>query len=132
MNGILLVDDDDDRRVALAGLLRKFDYSVRSARNGRDALLSVCTAAPAVIALVATEPESSGLEFLQVIRSYLRWRTIPIILLTALEDGEHIARARDFGIRCVFRKGSYELTDLYDCIQMCLIDPNAKCGDPAA
>jgi CheY-like chemotaxis protein len=77
-------------------------------------------------------PEMNGLEFLQVIRSYLRWQSVPVVMLTAFDKGEHIERAREFGVGCVLLKASYRLADLLMCIDMLLIDPGAKCGGGAA
>ena len=129
MAGILLVDDDDDGREAVARYLRKSGHMVNSARNGREALIAVATLVPDVIVLDAMMPEMSGLEFLNVIRSYLRWQTIPIILLTAFGKGEHIDRAKEFGVHCVFLKANFRLADLAACIRDLLIDPTAQCSN---
>ena len=83
MGSVLVVDDDADSRDVVSRLLGRAGYTVRSAVNGRDALIAVTTAPPDVIILDAMMPEMNGVEFLQVIRSYLRWSTLPVILLTA-------------------------------------------------
>ena len=74
------------------GILAHEGYSVKSAANGREALVAVATMIPDLIILDAMMPEMSGVEFLQVIRSYLRWSTVPVILLTAFAEGPHIDR----------------------------------------
>ena len=128
MGSVLVVDDDDDSREAVGRFLSKAGYAVRSARNGREALVAVATMVPDVIILDARMPEMSGLEFLQVIRSYLRWSVVPVILLTAFDQGPHIDRARDFGVGCIFLKASYQLPDLLACVNQLRGDPGAKCG----
>jgi len=124
---ILVVDDDDDSREAVARYFTKYGYPVRSARNGREALLAVATVVPHVIILDAMMPEMNGLEFLSVIRAYLRWRTIPVVLLTAFDEGEHIDRAHEFGVHCVLLKANYRLEDLHTCVRMLLVDGSARC-----
>jgi len=126
---ILLVDDDVDSRDAVERFLTKSGFSVRSSPNGREALIAVATSVPDAIILDAMMPEMSGLEFLNVIRSYLRWQTIPIILLTAFGKGEHIDRAKEFGVHCVFLKANFRLADLAACIRELLIDPTARCSN---
>jgi CheY-like chemotaxis protein len=128
MGSILVVDDEDDSREAVAKYLGKAGYAVRSARNGREALIAIATTVPDVIVLDAKMPEMNGLEFLQVIRSYLRWSTVPVILLTAYDTGPHIDRARDFGVKCIFLKANFQLSDLLACVNLLRSDPSAGCA----
>src|SRR5688500_9988292 len=88
MGSVLVVDDADDSREAVARYLTKAGYGVRSARSGREALIAVATTVPDVIILDVRMPEMDGIEFLQVIRSYLRWSTVPVILLTAYNHND--------------------------------------------
>ena len=131
MGSVLVVDDDGDSRDAVARYLSKSGYAVRSARNGREALIAVATTIPDVIILDARMPEMSGLEFLQVIRSYLRWSVVPVILLTGFDHGAHIERARDFGVGCIFLKASFQPADLLACVNQLRTDPGATCGSAA-
>jgi CheY-like chemotaxis protein len=73
-------------------------------------------------------PEMNGVEFLQVLRSYLGWGSIPVILLTAYPEGPHIDRARELGVRCPFTKAGYHMADLVGCARQLLADPNASCA----
>ena len=84
---LLVVDDDPDSRDVVTRSLAREGYSVKSAANGREALVAVAMTMPDLIILDAMMPEMSGVEFLQVIRSYLRWSTVPVILLTAFAEG---------------------------------------------
>jgi CheY-like chemotaxis protein len=128
MASILVVDDDPDSREVLTRSFSKAGYAVRSAENGRRALIAVATAVPDVIVLDVRMPEMDGVEFLQVIRSYLRWSTVPVILLTAYDQGPHMGRARDMGVKCVFLKATYKLDDLPACVRQVLQHPQAQCG----
>jgi two-component system chemotaxis response regulator CheY len=128
MGSVLLVDDDADSRDLVARFLSKAGYSVRAAENGRFALVAVATAMPDVIVLDFQMPEMNGIEFLKVIRSYLRWSSVPVILLTAYDKGSHIDMARELGVNHVFLKASFQLADLLACVRRLQSDPESSCG----
>jgi CheY-like chemotaxis protein len=125
---VLIVDDDPDSREVVARCLAREGYSVKTATNGREALVAVATIMPDLIILDAMMPEMNGVEFLQVIRAYLRWSTVPVILLTAFAEGPHITRAREFDVKCILLKSKYQLNDLLGCVRQLLIDPTSECG----
>lgn len=125
---VLIVDDDPDSRDVVARYLAREGYLVKTAVNGREALVAVATVMPDLIILDAMMPEMSGVEFLQVIRAYLRWSTVPVILLTAFPQGPHIDRARDFDVKCILLKAKYQLTDLLRCVRQLMIDPTSECA----
>src|SRR5688500_8459898 len=128
MGSVLVVDDADDSREAVARYLTKAGYGVRSARSGREALIAVATTVPDVIILDVRMPEMDGIEFLQVIRSYLRWSTVPVILLTGYNHSDDvIARAHDLGVKMIFLKASYRMDELLACVKRLQADPTARC-----
>ena len=116
MNSILVVDDEADSREAVAKYLTKAGYFVRSAPNGRAALISLLTSYPDVMILDVRMPEMDGVELLEVMTSYLKFTTLPVILLTAYPEGPHIDRARELGVKRIFAKANFELATLKDCI----------------
>jgi len=124
---VLVVDDDADSRDAVARFLAKSGFAVRAVPNGREALIAVATSVPDVIVLDAMMPEMSGVEFLKLIRAYLKWASVPVLLLTAFDRGEHIDRARELGVRRIFLKASFHLDDLCACVQRLVTDPRADC-----
>jgi CheY-like chemotaxis protein len=132
MGYVLVVDDDADSRDALSRALMKSGHAVRAAQNGREALVAVATTVPDVIILDARMPEMNGLEFLQVIRSYLRWQNLPVILLTAYPDDLPLDRAHQLGVKIVFVKTTYRLEDLLDCVNRLSADPESRCEGPRA
>jgi two-component system KDP operon response regulator KdpE len=126
MGSVLIIDDEPDSREAVSRFLTKAGYSVRSAPNGRDALMALATTLPDVIVLDMLMPEMDGVTFLGVVRSYLNWSNLPVIVLTAYPDGPHIDRARDYGVKRIFRKADYRLNDLLACIEELVRNPNAE------
>ena len=81
---ILLVEDDEAVRDALADLLRGAGYGVATAGNGREALDWLAHNAPPVLILLdLMMPVMNGMEFLFARRKDLYLREIPVIVLTA-------------------------------------------------
>jgi two-component system chemotaxis response regulator CheY len=86
MRRILLVDDDDDLREALAELLSDEGFLVSQASNGRDAL-DVLDAQPTdLIVLDYMMPVMSGPEFRAQQRARPAVAAIPVVLLSAAND----------------------------------------------
>jgi CheY-like chemotaxis protein len=132
MGSVLVVDDDADSRDAVSRFLMKSGHSVRPARNGREALIAVATIVPDVIVLDVRMPEMNGMEFLQVIRSYLRWANLPVILLTAYPDDLPLDRAHELGVKMIFVKPNFRLDELLECVNRLAADPAARCEGPRA
>ncbi len=112
MASILVVDDDPDGSSAIALYMIKAGHRAISVPNGREALVILAGTKPDLILLDVRMPEMDGVTFLQVLRSYLRWQDIPVIVVTALPDGYELDRARKYDVRDVFRKGEFKLDAL--------------------
>jgi CheY-like chemotaxis protein len=57
-------------------------------------------------------PGMDGLAMLQVIRSYLRWATIPVSFLTAYAEDPRLWHVGDLGVSRVFAKAKASLAEL--------------------
>jgi CheY-like chemotaxis protein len=124
---VLIVDDEKDSRDVVARYFRKAGYVTRCAPNGRQALAAIGTEMPDVVILDWMMPEMDGISFLQVLRSYLRWNTLPVVLLTA-HQGEHIEAAMKLGVKRVFLKASFTLAELLECVNRLRDDPTSDCA----
>jgi CheY-like chemotaxis protein len=78
---ILVVEDDDNAREALALILESEGYEAPSARNGREAIARLA-AQPHLILLDLIMPEMDGWEFLAWKKSTAA-AAIPVFLLSA-------------------------------------------------
>lgn len=128
MGSVLVVDDDQDGRELLAAYLRKGGLVVQTARHGKEALKLVIDQTPDVIVLDLMMPEMSGIELMQVLRAYLKWASLPVIVVTAYPHGPHIERAHDLGMACLYEKAHFKLDDLRGCIERLAADPTAGCA----
>ena len=105
MSLILIVDDDKDFRDTFAALLRGKGHDVESVPNGREALAHVLDNLPAVVMLDLMMPDMDGPSFLEVIRSYLRLQSLPVVVVTGLSDSPMIDRVQALKVNAVLAKG---------------------------
>ena len=121
MAKILIVEDSEDARESLAMVLRDSVHSVTCVPNGREALAQVLADPPDVILLDLVMPEMDGPSFLEVIRSYLRIQSLPVVVLTALSDSPMIERARALKVNSVLVKGKATSDDVRKALDEALV-----------
>jgi CheY-like chemotaxis protein len=109
---ILVVDDEGDSREFVAKLLERRGHRVICAENGRKALKQLLNGQPELLLLDLRMPELDGIGLLEVLRSYLRWHDLPVIVLSAHGSDAELQRARDLGVSDIFHKANFVLTDL--------------------
>jgi CheY-like chemotaxis protein len=86
---ILVVDDDPAIQGAVTLLLEREGFSVTCAANGAEALLALDAGDdPALILLDLTMPVMSGEEFRRLLQLDPRRVGIPVVVLSANQDGE--------------------------------------------
>jgi CheY-like chemotaxis protein len=101
---ILIVDDAFDSVSALTEEL-KAEHEIAVAVDGKEALKAVLARTPDVIVLDLYMPEMDGIGFLEIIRSYLRLKSLPVIVLTGIQDSPIIERAKTLEVEAVLLKG---------------------------
>jgi PAS domain S-box-containing protein len=84
----LVVEDEDDIREMIARQLRRADWSVRTAPNGKVALDLLDEECPDVVLLDLMMPEMDGFEVAEIMRQEPRWQDIPIVVVTAMDLDE--------------------------------------------
>jgi CheY-like chemotaxis protein len=112
MSYVMIVDDSPDAAEPLARFLRKRGYAVKSVPNGREALAEVINSPPDAVILDLMMPDMDGPSFLEVIRSYLRLQSLPVVVLTGLPDGPMAQRARNLGVTTILVKTKATLEDI--------------------
>jgi len=101
---VLLVDDDPRNRRLLETLLQADGYAVISAENGTAALQSLFNQAPDLVLLDLMMPDLDGFDVLRRLRAHPEFRTLPIVIVTALDDPGSDARLAAAGVDAVLRK----------------------------
>jgi CheY-like chemotaxis protein len=108
----LVVDDDDDLRGLLARGLAAEGYEVREAENGRVALDRVSESVPGVILLDLMMPVMDGFAFLEHLRERAEWRTVPVVVVTAMDLTEQDRLSLHGYVEKVVQKGAYPQAEL--------------------
>lgn len=85
---ILVVDDDINIRKLLRQELEAEDYRVREASNGLEAIAHIKQERPDLIITDVCMPELGGFEMTTQIKNDPAFKTIPVIVLSILEDKE--------------------------------------------
>ena len=65
---------------------------------------------------------------MQVLRSYLRWRVLPVIVVTGTTDDGELDKARGLGIQCAYDKTQLDMQKLVDCAEH-LLKHEGNCSD---
>ena len=93
---ILVVDDKPNNLSLVTSLLRPF-YEVMLANNGERAIRIATEKLPDLILLDIMMPGMSGFEVCEVLKSQPLTALIPVIFLTARNDGDDFEKAYDIG-----------------------------------
>src|SRR5437879_6533908 len=112
MGSVLIVDDDCDGSEAVATYLARMGHQVACVPNGQAAMRALLEGRPQAVVLDVRMPELDGMSLLEILRSYLRWSHLPVILLSAHVTQEQVARAKELGVNHVFHKANFALAEL--------------------
>ena len=96
-NKILLVDDEHDIVTIISKVLRKSGYEVITANDGLECIKKVETEPPDLILLDNVMPNMDGPTALTKLKASKKTADIPVIMVTALADREHMNRAQKNG-----------------------------------
>src|SRR5262245_44245605 len=84
-SSVLIVNDEPDQLILMGTLLRKAGYSVLSAEDGSEALELAQQQLPDLVISDVSMPRMNGLELCLRLRSDSELRSIPILLVSALQ-----------------------------------------------
>jgi CheY-like chemotaxis protein len=117
---ILVVDDDQNIREALAEVLHAEQYEVRLAGDGREAIRQFLQGPPDLILLDLNMPDISGWKAFEIMAGLYPY--VPVIIITA-RPGQ-AARAAHAGIEVLMEK-PLDIPTLLGAIRRLLTQPEA-------
>jgi len=95
---LLVVDDNEDNRFTLTQRLKREGYvNVASAGNGREALKLLAERPFDLVLLDITMPEMDGYQVLETLKADTTLRAIPVIMISAIDEIESVARCIGLG-----------------------------------
>lgn len=95
---ILVVDDDKEVREIVLFVLSHHGFSVATANNGQHMREALAQRLPDVLILDVMMPGEDGYSLCSSLRSDLRTRHIPIIMMTAHDEDIYERISRDLGV----------------------------------
>ncbi|HEX5371487.1 MAG TPA: EAL domain-containing protein [Aquabacterium sp.] len=101
---VLLVDDDEVNLLLTSIALRERGFSIHEASSGDQALQMISEWLPDVVVLDAVMPGLDGFQTCQELRHMPGYESIPVLMLTGLEDEASIKRAYEVGATDFFVK----------------------------
>jgi adenylate cyclase len=94
---VLVVDDDAVSRIMLRRSLELYGYQVIEADDGEQCLASVAHQRPDLIVLDGVMPRMDGFTVVSRLRAEDSTRTVPILMLTSLQDVSYKVRGFELG-----------------------------------
>lgn len=117
---ILIVEDDRSLQKALTQILEKHQYVTRSAFDGEAGLQEAEREKPDLILLDIILPKKDGFGFMKEMKENPAIASIPVIVLTNLEDSADVERALGLGARAFLVKTNYQLEEVVAKIEQTL------------
>lgn len=94
---ILIVDDAPLNRLVVQKMLEQFNFNVREAENGLEAMKEFYYLTPDIVLLDIMMPVMDGFEVIEAIRENPAWNNVKIVVLSALSTNEDIVKAYGLG-----------------------------------
>ena len=117
---LLVVDDNDDNRYTLTRRLKRQGYdNVATAEHGRQALELMAARRFDLVLLDVMMPEMDGLEVLETMKSDPALRRIPVVMISALDELDSVARCVELGAEDYLTK-PFNPAHLRDRVRACL------------
>ena len=101
---VLVVDDDTVSRHVLIQALANADLPHVAVGSGTEALAQIEKVQPSLVLLDLVMPPPDGYQILRILRAREETRDLPVVVLTALEADEEIAKAFEAGADDFVRK----------------------------
>ncbi len=101
---VLVVDDDSACRHVLGEALRRAGIEYLAVASGAEALAEIERSQPSLVLLDLVMPQPDGYEMLRTLRARPETSDLPVLVLTALDGEDEIAKAFEVGADDVLRK----------------------------
>lgn len=118
---VLIIDDSVTNVFLIESVLIEYGYSVMTALSAAEAHVRLLKQKPDLILLDLLMPQVSGFDFIKQIKQSDRFADIPVIIVSAVTDGESIAEVLKLGA-VEYIKKPVVLTMLIDKIESVLLN----------
>ena len=109
---VLLVEDDPFMSTLLSQELTKEGFLVDLATNGEDAIVQFKSHKPDVLLIDVLLPKKNGIEVVREIRATPEGATVPVIILSNLEEVAYLKAAEELGVKNYLIKANVLLPEI--------------------
>jgi putative two-component system response regulator len=117
---VLIVDDVEENVILLSRYLDAGKYTVRSAFNGREAFTTLNNEKIDLVILDINMPIIDGITVLKNMKDNPELATIPVIMLTAMDDRKTTMECMRLGA-CGYVTKPFSLNSLKQQVENCLL-----------
>ena len=125
MARVLLIEDDAAQRMIASFALRKAGHEVKEAADGEQGLVAARAAPPEVVVCDVMMPGISGYEVVAAMRADAALANLPVVLLTAMSDRQHVRQGMTAGADDYLTK-PYKPNELCEAIRAVLARREAQ------
>lgn len=104
MAKVLHIDDDQAVRAVIGDMLRDAGFQPLSAERLVDGIQLALAEKPSLIVVDLHMPDGDGFEACAALKAVPELASVPILMVTAVRDPEHVAHARACGAADVLHK----------------------------
>ncbi len=115
---ILIVEDDEVLLSVLSEKLEKIGFLVVSAMDGEAAMRVIQASHPNLILLDLLLPKKDGFAVLEELKSTPTLKTIPVIVLSNLDQDENLKRAFRLGVEDYIVKTQHTLNEIVEKVEL--------------
>ncbi|MDZ7738707.1 MAG: response regulator [Bacteroidales bacterium] len=96
---ILIIDDSNTNLVLLESLFKRKGYLVHSASNAKEGLEILEKEPPDLLYLDLVMPEVDGFDFIRILQKNDKWKDIPVVILSAVNEEDVISKSIELGVK---------------------------------
>jgi len=123
---ILIIEDEELLAKVLQEKFHKAGYQTSLVYSGDRALPEVKSFRPDIIILDLILPKKSGLEILKELKADPEIKSIPVIVLSNIEEDESIKKALSLGAVDYYVKTQHPILEVIEKVETHLIKPKGK------
>lgn len=114
---ILIVEDDNDMRLAIADKLNLLHYEIIQAEDGEQAVAKFTHNKPRLMILDLMLPKMSGFEVMAALKEQLDLVQTPVVIYTNLSKPESIDKAKEYNVGDFFIKAQTQIDEVCQRVQ---------------
>lgn len=128
MSRVLLVDDCEGVREAIAMVMRMDGHDVRCVESGAGALEALGVGEFEAVVVDLGMPGMDGVSFVETMRRMEKGRGMPVVVLTGAAHADKVRLCEDLGVLACLVKGTFRISELSVLIENAVLGRSGRGG----